>query len=268
MLPFSEKGRLHLFMAAATALSFRKQGGSGSKVEIMISFPGLNRFTAWRQQAAREAFQQEIEGLGRASETPFFVKVGAHDGCTGDPCTEFLLAESKWHGLLIEPVPAFAEKLRERFGDKRRFAVLQMAVGQEEGSTPFYYVLKEAEERFPDLPQWYNQLSSFDMTHIEKHLGAKIRPFVGTLQVAVKPLGKILENHQIKTIDLLQIDTEGYDFVVLQSLDLGTHRPRVIFVEHKHLSDQDRRAMQRLLVTNGYTVRDCGGDFFAKLRVR
>jgi FkbM family methyltransferase len=233
-----------------------------------MSFPGFNRLRAWRQRAARNSFDRELQSVGLHCTTPFFVKVGAHDGCTGDPCTEFLLAESKWRGLLIEPVPAFAEKLKERFSDRERFAVLQMAVGQEEGSAPFYYVLKEAEERVPDLPQWYDQLSSFDVTHIEKHLGAGIRPFLETLQVAVKPLGKILENHQIKTIDLLQVDTEGYDFVVLQSLDFGTHRPRVIFVEHKHLSDQDRRAMLRILVTNGYTVRDCGGDFFAKLRVR
>jgi hypothetical protein len=64
--------------------------------------------------------RRELEKLGRESEAPLFIKIGAHDGCTGDPCTEFLLDLAKWHGLLVEPVPAFAEKLEERFGDRER----------------------------------------------------------------------------------------------------------------------------------------------------
>jgi len=36
-----------------------------------------------------------------------------------------------------------------------------------------------------------------------------------------------------------------------------------MLVEHKHLGADDRAAMLRLLKAHGYTVRDCGGDFFA-----
>lgn len=232
----------------------------------MNCFPGANRFRAWQQRAAQRAFRRELETLTDGHGRPFFVKVGAHDGLTGDPCTEFLLANARWQGLLIEPIPAFAEKLKHRFADRERFTVLQLAVGETEGTAAFYYILKEAERKIPNLPDWYDQLSSFDLRHIEKHLGNEILPFIGTLQVAVKPLRSILHEHNIQAVDLLQVDTEGYDLDVLESLDFSRHKPRVIFVEHKHLAAPKKQVLMQLLADNGYKVSDCGGDFYAKLR--
>jgi len=233
---------------------------------MTFHIPRLNRIKAWRQGLARQAFRRELKQLALSLEKPFFVKVGAHDGLTGDPCTEFLLANARWQGLLIEPVPVFAEKLKERFGNRGRFTILQMAVGETEGTAAFYYVLKEAEGKVPNLPDWYDQISSFDVGHIEKHLGDEIRPFIGTLQVAVKPLGNILDELNIQVVDLLQVDTEGHDLAVLESLDFNRHKPRVIFVEHKHLAAPKKQVLLQLLADNGYKVSDCGGDFYAKLR--
>ena len=40
--------------------------------------------------------------------------------------------------------------------------------------------------------------------------------------------------------------------------------PLAILVEHKHLSDEHKQEMKSILETNGYDIRDCGGDYFAK----
>ena len=58
-----------------------------------------------------------------------FVKVGAHDGITGDPCSDILLANTQWKGLLIEPVPYNFERLKANFQDSQRFCLEQVAVG-------------------------------------------------------------------------------------------------------------------------------------------
>jgi hypothetical protein len=64
-------------------------------------------------------------------------------------------------------------------------------------------------------------------------------------------------------VHLLHVDTEGYDYEVLKTLDFGRHAPLSIFIEHRHLSDAHKTEMLHHLRTRGCSVRDCGGDYFA-----
>jgi hypothetical protein len=48
------------------------------------------------------------------------------------------------------------------------------------------------------------------------------------------------------------IDTEGWDWRVLRQFDLARLRPRLILVEHQHLTDEDKRAMYERLAGSGY----------------
>lgn len=192
-----------------------------------------------------------------------FVKVGANDGLTGDPCGDIFLANPNWHGILVEPVPYCVERLRKAYSDSNRFVIEQVAVDTASGNATFYYVSEEARSLFSELPEWYDQLGSFDRNHILKHLDGKLESFIITAEVNVEPLGTVLCRNNVKRIDLLQIDTEGHDLQVLKSLDFTEHTPRAIFVEHKHLSPDHRFEMKSLLQDNGYTVLNAHGDYFA-----
>jgi hypothetical protein len=44
-------------------------------------------------------------------------------------------------------------------------------------------------------------------------------------------------------LDLLSIDTEGFDYYILKSLDFAKHRPAIIITEHS----QDPATRKRLL---------------------
>src|SRR5579862_2865434 len=74
-----------------------------------------------RHRAAEEReqrrFRQYCLNLSRALPEPMFVKIGANDGITGDPCSDILLAHTNWRGLLIEPVPYCFERLQKNFRD-------------------------------------------------------------------------------------------------------------------------------------------------------
>ena len=196
-------------------------------------------------------------------EEPFFVKVGAHDGVTGDPCSDILVAETRWKGLLIEPVPDLFQRLRQNFSDTRRFLLEQVAIGSASDEAIFYHVDPKAREHITDLPRWFDQLSSLDRNHILKHLDGVLEPFILESTVRILPLSALLEKHSIKTVHLLHIDAEGHDYEVLKTLDFARHAPVAIFVEHKHLSSPHRKEMRHLLHTHGYSVKDCGGDYFA-----
>jgi FkbM family methyltransferase len=142
----------------------------------------------------------------------------------------------------------------------------QTAVGSTSGTTTFYYVSEAAKTFLPSLPDWYDQLGSFDRQHIIKHLDGKLEPFIVTAQVNVEPLSSILRRHHVSDVTLLHIDTEGHDLEVLKSLGLPDICPSWIMIEHRHLSDVDRTEMISVLDTAGYDVSDTGSDFFAMHR--
>src|SRR5215813_10122361 len=56
-------------------------------------------------------------------------------------------------------------------------------------------------------------------------------------------------------IDLIVIDTEGYDLEILRQLDLIRFRPDLIVYEHKHLNELERTIAADLLIANGYNVQ-------------
>ncbi len=208
-------------------------------------------------------FRQYCLNLSKTVPEPVFVKVGAHDGISGDPCSDILLANTNWRGLLIEPVPYCFDRLRANFHDSQRFRLEHIAIGAPAGQVSFYYVTAKAKQALPDLPAWFDQLGSFHRKHIVKHLKGRLEPFIIECKVQVCPLPDVLLRNQIQHVHLLHIDTEGHDLEVLKTVDFANHPPLSIYVEHNHLPVAQRCEMRRLLRKHGYSVRDCGRDYFA-----
>lgn len=221
----------------------------------------------WRaHQANTAAFRQCCAALPRLVPRPFFVKIGAHDGIKNDPCSDLLLADAAWQGLLVEPVPGCFARLRDNFADASRFTLAEVAVGPAAGRATFHCVAAEARQSLPDVPDYFDQIGSFDRHHILKHCDGVLAPFIREIEVAVLPLSALLRSHGVRECHLLQVDTEGHDYEVLRTLDFAAVKPLVIFIEHDHLSRADKRGLARLLRGHGYVVRDCGRDFFATVR--
>ncbi len=208
-------------------------------------------------------FRQYCLHLSRILREPIFVKVGANDGISGDPCSDILLANTNWRGLLIEPVPYCFDRLRAHFHDSQRFCLERVAIGTPAGEASFYYVDAKANEKLPGLPPWFDRIGSFDRNHIVKHWKGRLDPFIIECQVQVCPLADVLMRNHIQEVHLLHVDAEGHDYEILKTVDFAGHAPLCIFIEHRHLSVTHRKEMRHLLRKQGYAVRDCGADFFA-----
>lgn len=237
---------------------------------IANSNPVLRRFALGVRSLVRptthDLLRMLVREAGLRVDHPVFVKVGANDGVTGDPFGDALLRSERWKGLLVEPVPYCVERLRRVYSDKTRFTIDQVAIGCTPGTTKFYYVSESAKRALPDLPDWYDQLGSFDRRHILKHLEGRLEPFIVTEDVEVVPLSDIIRRHQLSHVTLLHVDTEGYDLEVLKTLGLPALCPAWIMIENRHLSASDRSEMASLLHSSGYDVSDTGTDFFAMHR--
>jgi FkbM family methyltransferase len=211
--------------------------------------------------------QSEVRRALRNASDAFFVQVGSNDGLQGDPIHDLILENADWSGIFIEPVGFVFERLKENYGEHPRFIFERCAVSRDVGTAPFYYVSEGALAALGGrLPYWYDQLGSFDRNHILRFLGPEVGPFIVEEHVPTAPMSAILSAHRVGRIDLLHIDTEGFDYVVLSQVDLMRYRPRVILYEHKHLRDEDRVAARALLSRARYKCIELGGDTLARRR--
>ncbi len=64
---------------------------------------------------------------------------------------------------------------------------------------------------------------------------------------------KLLQEAQApETIDLLQIDAEGYDHQIIRSINFERVKPVIIRFEHMVLSQKERNECLSLLASQGY----------------
>jgi hypothetical protein len=76
-------------------------------------------------------------------------------------------------------------------------------------------------------------------------------------------LPALLAKHRVARIDLLHIDTEGHDLQILRQVDFRAYKPRMIVVEHLHMTEDGKKEALGLLESQGYAVQVLTDDFAA-----
>jgi FkbM family methyltransferase len=164
------------------------------------------------------SFAQNLEDvvLWRALRTVrdgFYVDVGAADPVK-DSVTK-LFYDRGWRGIDIDPAPDLAERLRI---ERNRDVVVQVAVGNEEGSLSFVQVPGTG--------------LSTGSQEAAKAIASSRTDGV-TIEVKLTKLDSILSTHLgVGTeIHFLKIDVEGLEREVLLGLDFSIWRPWIVVVE-------------------------------------
>jgi FkbM family methyltransferase len=230
--------------------------------QLVKNVPGIGpKLVAWRLRY--HAWRTDpVRLLGRALRaTPdaMVVQIGANDGRTGDPIHQLIAAHPAWRTLFVEPVPFVFERLVATYRHRANCRFENVAVAETPGTRCFFYLPETAHAAFPDLPEWYDQLGSFNREHIVAHLGARVEPFIARAPVECVPLAALLARNNVGQIDLLHVDAEGYDWKILRQLNLNHLPPRAILFEHRHLSANEKSgAVSRL--SRDYRLFDHGAD--------
>lgn len=113
------------------------------------------------------------------------------------------------------------------------------------------------------VPPWWNQLGSFDREHILKHLDGILEPYILEERVPTTSLDNFLRDRGVAKVDVLHIDAEGHDLQVLASLDIEAMPPKVILLEHKHLSADGLANLLIRLSQLDYEVETFRSDLIA-----
>jgi FkbM family methyltransferase len=194
----------------------------------------LRQFYVWVSGKQKLDMQFWIESIMKNDEA-FIVQIGSNDGKSNDPLNNLILRRKKWRALFVEPVPYLFDQLKKAYPKDRDFLFENVAINKGE-RLPFYWLDQSAKKNIPSLPAWYSQLGSFNRQHIIKHFGYAIEPYIITTDIEGISLQTLFSRNNLQKIDVLQIDTEGYDWEILSQLDLKSIVPVLIIFEHFHLS--------------------------------
>lgn len=175
-----------------------------------------------------------------SEEDTYFIQVGANDGVTGDKLHKYV-KDFNWTGILIEPVPYIFKRLQYNYRDQVGLIFENCAIGKEAGIMPFYSISETNEKgiKHNDVLKGYglDQLGSFDKKTLLKHSGMipDFESFIKVINVPTLTVDDLILKHNAKRIDVLQVDTEGYDFEILSNINLENIQPKIIVFEHQHL---------------------------------
>jgi FkbM family methyltransferase len=184
-----------------------------------------------------------------------FIEVGANDGEFGDPLRKYIV-KYPWKGVLIEPQPDVFERLKVNYaGQDDRISFESVAISSNPGPIPLY--------RLPANSSNYGEfdscVASSNQQITAKQLGVKLHE-LEKLMVPTARLDDIVTKHHLNFLDILQLDTEGFDWEVLQTLDLTKTRPLLVRFEHSHLSPKAIGRMTQHLNAHNYLVNYGGRE--------
>jgi FkbM family methyltransferase len=192
---------------------------------------------------------------GRDDSTPLtFLQVGAFDGVADDPVNVHVRRRG-WHGILVEPQPAAFERLVANYSHAPGLTFVNAAIAPEQGTRPLYVIRDEAGE----LVETLGGIASFHRAHLERFMRTDGPRYpgvqIGSLEVRCTTFEDVLSG--VPQLDLLLIDTEGYDVELLELFDFDRFRPAIVRFEHAHLSRARWDEAVQLLARHGYrTLRE------------
>lgn len=202
------------------------------------------------------------------------VQIGANDGITHDPIHKFIKRDN-WSGVLLEPQKlVFDQFLKRIYRKHQNITTLNAAMGERDGEASIYKI------GFSDS-RWATGLTTFDRPTLEKaftsgHVQRKCEKegsqvpddksqHIAEEKVEVISSDTIVAKYNLSKIDLLMIDTEGFDFEIIKLFKIEKHRPGLIIFEHSHLSEQDYTNCLDHLEDNSYSHKKDGANTVAIL---
>jgi FkbM family methyltransferase len=223
---------------------------------------GKQKLRDWRLQR-RLAAPRLLSAFADAYPEAFFIEVGSNDGEQHDHLRPFILSRP-WAGIMVEPVPYVFERLQRNYQGIDRVVLENAAVADRDGRLPFYHLAKSPEREREGLPRWYDGIGSFSREAVLRHAHTipDIERRIVRTDVRCLTLESLCRRHDVQRLDLLLIDTEGYDWEVVRSIDFDRRRPRLLVYEHFHLPPDDRTRCRQHVEHAGYETMEEGFDTF------
>ena len=215
--------------------------------------PGLT--SAFSDKEVLSAF---LSGIGSGA---VFVQIGANDGVKNDPIHD-TARDFPLKGLLVEPQKDVFERLQNNYSHNPKILLENAAIGTQDGTQSLYKVdVNTVRADKLRMRKDYSGVSSFNRESVVSYLAyftgkdsifRKSDRYIIEEPVATMTFESLLHKHNISNVDLLIIDTEGFDYEIIRTIDFKKHAPGLIYFEHFHLLSEDRLECWGYLSSLGY----------------
>jgi len=138
----------------------------------------------------------------------FYIECGANDGvCQSN--TYILEKQYGWKGILVEPSKNKFLSCVENRSNSNIFVNCALVSTEYKGTTV---------------------KGDFD-GNLMSSVGGKRRGNVTLIEVPARTLTSILKENKVENVNFFSLDVEGYEYEVLQGLDLDTYKPDYVLIE-------------------------------------
>ncbi|RZS94854.1 FkbM family methyltransferase [Cecembia calidifontis] len=229
-------------------------------------------FYKYLYRAPKGSLSEFLDHYSRKEAPITFLQIGANDGFIYDPLQKFIKRDN-WSGVMLEPQPhVFNEFLIKIHAKRPEIIPVNAALSKDDGKTTLFTIAFSKE-------RWATGLSSFDKgVLLEKFRDGTIhkkaakqvitvpkdeKEWIEEIQIDAISPETVLKKFNGKQINLLAIDTEGFDFEILKMLPLGKMNPEVIIYEEEHFDEDTKHACRSYIEKHGYSYHRAGRDVYA-----
>lgn len=167
-----------------------------------------------------------------------FLQIGAYDGVIGDDLRQ-IIEGYPTRGIMVEPQPSAFARLSDRYDGSESITLINAAIDRESGERDFFVPTRGDAE-----------FASFDRDHLIKH---GLRPSeIESRKVTCLSVDDLLGQAGWDSVDLIQVDAEGYDYQILSSIDFERLKPAIIRFEFRHFDARQLDESIERFVQLGY----------------
>jgi len=203
-----------------------------------------------------------VSHLLKENRDGYLVQIGANDGITNDPVRNIIM-DFKVPSILIEPQPAIFKILARNYEDVSNVECVNAAIDEESSTKKLFYIDPSVDY----YPKWAIGIASFNKETLLKHKRVlkDLENNVRSAEVPTVRFDQLLKDRNVSKVFILQVDTEGYDFIILKHVFSCNFTPSIIQYEHKHLSAKDQYQCRELLSRKNYSFISSDFDTIAVL---
>jgi FkbM family methyltransferase len=191
------------------------------------------------------------ENIFRDFSGGFFVDVGAHDGIAINN-TLYFEQNDGWTGINVEPLKEVYDRLTV---NRPRCININVAVDEGDGEAAF-----SSNGGYPEMLSGLQKY--YDPRH-KARLDYEVSKYNGSatiINVKTRSLESIFNEHNVKHVHYMSIDTEGAEFAVIKSINFDK-----VFIDVIEFENNYRDASTPIinyLIEKNYRLLEYGADIF------
>ena len=181
------------------------------------------------------------------------IQIGANDGNSDDFLKPSINLDT--NVLLVEPIKSAFAELEKNYIDYKNVKFINKAIDIVSGKknifsvNPKYYDYYKKKYKSGDV-SWLTVLASFQKKHLENH-GIKSN-HINSTEIDCIDFKELINQYNYQKLDLLVVDTEGYDDVLITNFIQNISIRPIIILEWIHIKKKKSENLIELLKANNY----------------